>query len=263
MLFSLRDFRFPVWMAYYVGTVARNLPGPRQSENDMLLAGLFMRRVLAHYRAIWKLTHQGYASQAAILTASLIEDALSVMVTANHPERAMSFIEKEDGRVPWNVRQMCQFVGVSTGDDGIGRRLYSDYRWLCQIKHPTLRASMHEAGASNFSGEFANIALPDARPEDLPLKRRVLRIATVNLLLAAVALREGAGIDSEGPTTREFDKLIEEAARRIPEGLFEEHLIPFTGADSDMFPRGGLLTEDSVRNAELIAMLLKIPRRPS
>src|SRR6202162_6518274 len=55
------------------------------------------------------------------------------------------------------------------------REIYSAYKFLCKIKHPTLRSTRHDAGATIGSdGSFVVVACPDPRPRRLPVKATVV-----------------------------------------------------------------------------------------
>jgi len=63
---------------------------------------------------------------------------------------------------------------------------YSFYRWLCRVKHPTLPSVTHDsfsAGAGSEGG-YLLMALPDVRPEDLPVKTFLLMISGLNVVHA-------------------------------------------------------------------------------
>ena len=63
--------------------------------------------------------------------------------------------------------------------------VYASYKYLCKIKHPTFRSSVHDAGATQVRNrEFSVMAAPDIRPEDLSQKVVVLMISLSRILQA-------------------------------------------------------------------------------
>jgi hypothetical protein len=59
------------------------------------------------------------------------------------------------------------------------REVYSAYKWLCKIKHPTLRSASHEAKSTALvTSDFVVMAAPDVRDEDQPVKATILTTVT-------------------------------------------------------------------------------------
>jgi hypothetical protein len=83
--------------------------------------------------------------------------------------------------------------------------LYGAYKWLCKIKHPTLRAGVHESGsAEGAPGEFVVIGSPDTRPEDLPVKVSILAVALMRSMEAIEAFAEARRPDLKSEEYRRF-----------------------------------------------------------
>jgi hypothetical protein len=169
----------------------------------LAVAGLFLKRVLTDLRTSWLLLSTGYTSPAATIAASLWENALTVVTIANHPE-CLPEIQSANGDIPWSPQELSKRSARDSAADDLKaglydryektwRELYGQYKWLCKIKHPTMRSAAHDAmGASVQPNEYVIMAAPDLRPEDRVAKVMLLSIAatrTIEAVTSFVAAR--------------------------------------------------------------------------
>ena len=85
---------------------------------------------------------------------------------------------------PWTPMTMAKMVvehqGHAPGSkeyENQWRALYAHYVWLCQTKHPTMPSVIHDTSASAVRDGYVVMALPNVRPQDLPLKAQVAIIS--------------------------------------------------------------------------------------
>jgi hypothetical protein len=174
--------------------------------------------VLNDLRSIWLLIKSGYTSQAASIAASLFESTLVIKLVANNEHRAKKF----DGRsweeeLPWRVDEMCRENAKDEANRGESKITfdeawkidYSQYRWLCEIKHTTLRVALHDAGATAFGESFAVMASPDGRKEYLGMKKMICIIALIAARSAINAFATGTGVKSETDEENKFRARME------------------------------------------------------
>jgi len=186
---QLAPFETPVRNCYEAGVQAPTLPGKRHKAKDIQLAALFLKRTLTDLRGVWLFTHLGYTSQAASVAAALYEHALVVNYLAGSANHAMELLRNKTGDLPWSVAQLSKALSrqynlevdrwqKESRHKSDWREIYAAYKFLCKIKHPTLRSTMHDAfSAAVKDGEFVVMAAPDVREEDLPLKATILAIS--------------------------------------------------------------------------------------
>ena len=192
LLAKLAAFEQPFRDCYEAGVQAPTLIGKRHQASDMRVAALFLKRTLNDLRSVWVLTCFGYTSQAASVAASLYENALAATCIAGTPSRASAFLKEKSGELPWTPIQLSKTLAEQlrkealkenqSFDDGeyekAWREVYSAYKWLCQIKHPTLPSATHDSFATNLKGtEYVVMAAPDISDENIPVKATVLIIS--------------------------------------------------------------------------------------
>ena len=216
---QLGAFHAPFRDCYEAGVQAPTLTDDREIAFDMRLAALFLKRSLNDLRAVWVVTCMGYTSEAATIAAALYEHALAVEALAGSEARARELQESSSGDLPWSplelakthaqlMREEAVSCGTSIPDDDyerLRREVYSAYKYLCKIKHPTLRSTSHDAGSTNLrDGEFAVMAAPDLRPEDLSLKATVLMISVSRIYQAVRRYSLNSECDREQPYYQDF-----------------------------------------------------------
>jgi len=221
---ELGPFEASLRSCYEAGVQAPTLKGSRHKEPDMLLAALFLKRVLNDLRGLWVLIRSGYSSQAASVAASLFENALLVVSLVGNRTNASKLRASPQGELPWGPIDLAKVAarrqqrevrqaGGSFDDtqyERAWREVYSAYKWLCQVKHPTLPSAAHDAfGASVRPDEYVLMAAPDVRDTDLAVKATILAIS-VNRALEAIQAFAGSlqGHESE-PNYREFQARLE------------------------------------------------------
>jgi hypothetical protein len=197
----LAPWQAPVQHCYEAGVQAPTLPGKRHGEPDIQMAALFLKKALTDLRVVWLLLEVGYSSPAASVAASAMENALTVSALAGHHDRATELLATADGDIPWGPMQLAQFRAQRWLQDGVvdgklfgpneyelaWREVYSGYKWLCKIKHPTMRSATHDAGASQLaSTDYVVMAVPDTREIDAPVKATVLTVTTNHVKAAII-----------------------------------------------------------------------------
>ncbi|EMT49948.1 hypothetical protein I532_24945 [Brevibacillus borstelensis AK1] len=160
-------------------------------SSDLIVAALFLKRCLNDFRAVWRLLNIGYTSQAACIAAATFEYALMISVVSGRVDRARIINELDETESPWKASELCQMEVDALREEAKinGERfskadskkayksLYSLYKWLCKIKHPTLLSVQYDAGAtSTRDGEYVIMAAPDIDVLDLANKYKVLNV---------------------------------------------------------------------------------------
>lgn len=216
---QLHAFCAPFRDCYEAGVQAPTLTNDREIAVDMRLAALFLKRSLNDLRAVWVVTCMGYTSEAAAIAAALFEHALAVEALAGSEARARELRESSSGDLPWPplelakihvqlLREEATICGNSIPDhdyERLWREVYSAYKYLCKIKHPTLRSTSHDAGSTNLrDSEFVVMAVPDLRPEDLSLKATVLMISVSRVYQAVRRFSLNLEWDGELPYCQDY-----------------------------------------------------------
>lgn len=236
---------------YAAGIQAPTLNSSRSNEPDLRCAALFLKRSLNDLRAAWLLISSGYTSQAASVAASLFENSLAATAIAGNLERADKLLGSATGKLPWSPMQLSKFMAQIWKEDQVEedkgfdqkeyekawRQVYSGYKWLCQIKHPTLPSVVHDSkSAATSDDEYVVMAIPDIRQEDLPLKITILTICASRMIEALKRFVVHVECDREGSEYVEFEDRITKAYREIlKENLSRpEMVLPF-GIDNTRF----------------------------
>jgi len=246
---QLAPFETPLRNCYEAGVQAPTLPGKRHKAEDMRLAALFLKRTLTDLRGVWLFTHLGYTSQAASVAAVLCEHALAVNYLAGSVNNAKELLRNKTGDLPWSVAQLSKALSrqhnleVERGQKkprhkSDWREIYSAYKFLCKMKHPTLRSTMHDAFSATVKGvEFVVMAAPDVREEDLPLKATILAISISRCYQAVRQFAIALKCDSHSEYYKSF---IDRMSSIIPDTINAYKLLtankslPFTIGDSDL-----------------------------
>ena len=219
LVMQLDAFHAPFRDCYEAGVQAPTLTDDREIAFDMRLAALFLKRSLNDLRAVWVVTCMGYTSEAAAIAAALFEHALAVEALAGSEARARELQESSSGDLPWSplelakihaqlLREEAVICGKNFADDDyerLWREVYSAYKYLCKIKHPTLRSTSHDAGSTNLRDrEFVVMAAPDLRQEDLSLKATVLMISVSRVYQAVRRFSLHSECDREQPYYQDY-----------------------------------------------------------
>ena len=238
VLDGLTNFVPALRNCYEAGVMAPTLASSDRSGTDLQIAALCLKRVLADLRSVWLLLLAGYTAQAAVVAASLWEHALAATCVAGHPERADAVINSRGGDIPWTPSNMAEMA--VQGHDGFQRsaelraiELYAAYKWLCKVKHPTLRSLTHDAGATAIfdTRDYAVMATPDFRAEDLPVKALVLTIAISRTLESAQRFVKASQPDESHERFTAFRDRADSAQRSLTAAYKEatgRKPLPFT-----------------------------------
>ena len=199
------------------------------------LSALFLKRILNDLRGIWLLLTSGYTSQAASIAASLYENALAVQCVANNDTRASKLEKSNSGELPWNIPEMCKMITAdeskkfesSLPDDERWKPLYGQYKWLCEIKHPTLRQVAYDAGAtSTGKSSYVVATFPDIRNENLGAKLQICLITLLSTHDAIRSFAEGADASPDSEEMKLFETRLNEVEQFIEEQLKDENYVP-------------------------------------
>ncbi len=215
---QLRLFEAPYRNTYEAGIIAPVLRANALIEADVRCAALHFKRVLNDFRSVWLLLRNGYTSQAASIAASLYENALGTVCLTISSKHVETYLASESGELPWSPIAMAKMVvehegkvpGTKVFEDG-WRSLYAHYVWLCQTKHPTIPSVMHDTSASTVRDGYVVMALPNVRPEDLPLKAQVAIIALHRTHESIEALATAFGFKGNWPDTHRFAERLSRA----------------------------------------------------
>jgi hypothetical protein len=229
---QLSAFEKPITDCYEAGVEAATIVGKRNHEDDMRIAAMFLKRTLTDLRSVWILLCSGYTSQAAAVCAALFEHALSVNCLAGHAENTKKLLKTSDGDLPWSPTELSKVVAQQAKDNAksrgdtftsrdyelIWREVYAGYKFLCKIKHPTLRSAVHDVINTNVRpNEFVVMAAPNFEAEDLPLKVNIIAIAISRTTSAIDRFVCGIQCSEEDTRFKSFDARLS----RIPSSTLQ------------------------------------------
>ncbi len=238
-------FRKPVTDCYECGVEVPTLNCKREKGLDIGVAGLFLKRILNDLRATWNLLLLGYTSQAGSIAAAAFENALIIDCVAGNIRRAKKMSANQSGGSPWSVVDLCkmcthqlQEANKKSGealtdleDESYWEALYSQYKWLCKVKHPTIPSALHDAfSVSLDSDEYIIMAAPDSRIEDLPSKASILSITVLRVKEAIGSFAAARKLDYESPNViswkERFDSIVTYLDKAVDPLIKKTHL-PF------------------------------------
>lgn len=242
-------FSSPFRLCYEAGVQAPTLKGSRHGENDIILSALFLKRSLTDFRSIWLLTKTGYTSQAASIAASLFENALAITSIVSSNENVEQLMASKSGDLPWGAQLLAQNQarrwqketlekGESFDSDEYEkawREIYSSYKWLCKIKHPTLRSVSYDAGSTSMDKkDYVVMASPDIRNEDLVVKAAVLMISFSRVYEAIRQFILALGCEEETDEYAEFEEKLSQSHSETMRAFtsFSQQPLPFNIGDS-------------------------------
>lgn len=223
----LKPFSQPVADCYECGVEVPTLSCKREKGMDIRVTGLFLKRLLNDLRATWDLLLLGYTSQAGSVAAAAFENAFITSCVAGNIRRAEKFLNCKSGGSPWSVVDLCKMytrqlrgkskksgsTSVDLEDETYWKVLYSLYRWLCKLKHPTIPSALHDAFSVSLTGaEYIIMAAPDTRMEDLPSKAFILTVTTLKVKEAIESFALARELDFEKPNViswqKRFDSIV-------------------------------------------------------
>lgn len=194
----LKPFRQPITDCYECGVEVPTLPCKREATKDIGVAALFLKRTLNDLRAIWNLLLLGYTSQAGSVAAATFENALAISCIAGNINRTEQFL-KSASELPWSVADLCRMYASQTKrGENYWEVLYSQYKWLCKVKHPTIPSALHDAfSVSLTESEYIVMGAPDTREEDLPNKAFILSVTILKVTEAIESFALARRLDFE------------------------------------------------------------------
>ena len=181
------------------GMLAPMVPSKNSGIPPLVAAGPFLKRALNDLRAVWLLIERGYSTQAASVAASLYENALTAAVLAGDENRVIEASKTKYAEIPWSPKQLAQLNArrEMAMQEKAGHRTtpkeyedawtisYFNYKWLCQIKHPTWQAVYHDVQGSLINDqEYAIRPGPNNVADDAQLKARVLGVSVSQTFMA-------------------------------------------------------------------------------
>lgn len=184
------------------GCLAPVVPAGNQGSFQLKSAAPFLKRALNDLRGVWLLLARGYSSQAASVAASLYENALASAVMASSESLAREALSTKFEEIPWPPKKLAQLDARRHVDfqkrNGklVSEREYEDswtisyynYKWLCQIKHPTWQSAFHDAKGTSKKGagsEFLVKPAPNHVSEDVHVRACILGISVSKCLEAS------------------------------------------------------------------------------
>jgi hypothetical protein len=196
----LEPFVRPITDCYECGVEVPTLPCKNETTKDIGVAALFLKRSLNDLRATWNLLILGYTSQAGSVAAAAFENALAISCIAGSISRAEQFLQSKSG-LPWFVADLCRMQASKTREGAhYWEALYSQYEWLCKVKHPTIPSALHDALSVSLTGsEYIVMGAPDTRIEDLPSKAFILSVTILRVIEAIRSFALARRLDFEKP----------------------------------------------------------------
>lgn len=236
---------------YEAGVQVPTLTSKRCGAPDILLAATFLKKALNDLRAVWRLVCLGYTSQAAAIAANLYENALATSCLAGNATHTATFQKQKNGDLPWKPQVLAKLLASRWQEEALKtknsfskeefelawREVYSAYKWLCKIKHPTSLSALHDSMAtSTKAGEFVVMAEPDLRQEDLPVKATILTISISRVREAIRCFAAGAECEEACPHFNSFKIKMENILATTKEAyeVFRKHPLPFDIQSSDL-----------------------------
>lgn len=230
-----------VKQCYCCGVAIPFIQAGEDKSIGMRVPGLFLKRVLTDYRCIYNLLITGYTSQAGTVAASVFENAFVVKVVAGNDKLAEKIIKRKDGDIPWNVRQLVEMYanirdeGAETTDkkDSITQSqhadaLYFTYKYLCKIKHPTLKIATQDTLSTTFKdGSYGLFALPDYKEDDFSNKAWIMVMSSLRVVDAASAFMKALKSHIHKDDYELISNYLKEAEKSISDivaqGLLEQN----------------------------------------
>jgi hypothetical protein len=205
------------------GTLAPMVPSKNHGRLQFIAAGPFLKRALNDLRCVWILIERGYSTQAASVAASLYENALTAAILASDEKLAIEARKTKYAEIPWTPKQLAQLNArreiafqEKTGKRSTNKEYedawtisYFNYKWLCQIKHPTWQAVHHDVrGALVTENEYAIRPGPNNVKEDMQLKARILGVSVTQVFVASRSFVLALECDESTPEYESFEKKV-------------------------------------------------------
>lgn len=199
VLKSFSEWEAVVRACEEAGMLAPMVPSTNSGSPSLVAAGPFLKRALNDLRAVWLLIERGYSTQAACVAASLYENALTASVIAGDEKLAQEAKKTKYAEIPWTPKQLAQLnsrreiaIQEKSGHKSTAKEYedawtisYFNYKWLCQIKHPTWQAVYHDVqGALISATEYAIRPGPNNITDDGQIKARILGVSVSQAFIA-------------------------------------------------------------------------------
>jgi len=202
---QLNDYNMLIEELIELGTEVVTIKGKSNAPINLVVAGLFLKRILKDMRCIRELLEMGYSAQAACIAASLFENSLVIIISARDVERAKLVWESKgdsEKDIPWKVIKMCEMSALRDSVNLDSDRLryktlcdYISYKWLCRLKHPTLASAFHDASSTRINEDsYSVLPIPDSREEDLSHKVMIAEICITKLFFAIKEIADALDI---------------------------------------------------------------------
>jgi len=224
--------------------MAPTLPSDQSWNSTLSTAALFLKRTLTDLRAVWVLLMKGYTSQAGSVAASLYENALGTVVISRGKSALSELQRSSSGELPWGAQELSKKAASiwvkeqkqnKPAKNGLEyertwRYLYATYKWLCQIKHPTLKSAFHDAGSTARDPKtYVVMAAPDLRNEDLPVKVTIAGVSFSRTHQAITAFVQTLNPNQKNERYKDFERRMtvsfQEALRAA---ILSSKDLPFT-----------------------------------
>jgi hypothetical protein len=220
---SISEWETVVRACEEAGMLAPMVPSKNSGMPSLVAAGPFLKRSLNDLRAVWLLIERGYSTQAASVAASLYENALTAAVLAGDEKLALEAKKTKYAEIPWSPKQLAQLnsrretsIQEKSGHRTTAKEYedawtisYFNYKWLCQIKHPTWQAVYHDVQGSLINDrEYAIRPGPNNVAEDGQLKARVLGVAVSQVFTAVRSFFLALDGDETTPEYSSFEDKI-------------------------------------------------------
>ena len=255
---QLSQFEPAVRDCYEAGVQVTTLASKRCGQPDILLSALFLKKALNDLRAVWILACIGYTSQAATIAATLYENALAASCLAGNLECEARLRNQKGGDLPWSAQDLAKLLAKRWQEEArranqdiskdyfelVWREIYSAYKWLCKIKHPTYKSALHDSMAASVkAGEYVVMAAPDIREEDLPVKALILTIAISRVREAIRCFFSGEQCEEKGLDVDSFKLRMENVmtVTKKAYAAFSGQPLPFDIGDSALSDTYGKL----------------------
>lgn len=173
------------------------LPGKWDLTEDVLVAGACIKRACDDLRTVWLLLRIGYTAQAAAVCADLWEHCMLAGCCCLSSDVAEQFQKDDPDDRSLGASQLAKLHAklIAEGLPEAHRPSqedveaweagdYATYKWLCQLKHPSLRAIVHTSGTTVAATTLGLSAHPDSRDDDRPVKTQILYAAVAAIIEA-------------------------------------------------------------------------------
>lgn len=220
---SLGEWEVVVRTCEEAGMLAPMVPSEKHGRPSLVAAGPFLKRALNDLRGVWLLLERGYSTQAASVAASLYENALTAAVLAGDEKLTLEAKKTKYAEIPWTPKRLAQLnsrremaIQEKSGRRTTGKEYedawtisYFNYKWLCQIKHPTWQTVYHDVQGSLVNAqEYAIRPGPNNVAYDHQLKVRILGVSISQVFIATQSFFLALEGDESTPEYSAFEEKV-------------------------------------------------------